>query len=113
MLCLTEVTDEPLLFFYSTGSAAPLGPVLRFFTFMIIFTDSRTPWTSDQLVARPLPVHKTTQTQNKNIHISNIHALCGIQTHDPGFRPLGYRDRYISVRLVKYGMEIELNHAYK
>jgi hypothetical protein len=50
------------------------------------FTDSRTPWTSDQLVARPLPKHMTTQTQNKHIHIPNIHALCGIRTHDPGFR---------------------------
>jgi hypothetical protein len=29
------------------------------------FSDSRTPWTSDQLVARPLPKHRTTQTQNK------------------------------------------------
>jgi hypothetical protein len=31
------------------------------------FTDGRTPWTCDQLVARPLPKHRTTQTQ-KNIH---------------------------------------------
>jgi hypothetical protein len=38
----------------------------------------------------------------QHIHIPNIHALCGIRTHDPGFRasedstclrPLGYRDR--------------------
>jgi hypothetical protein len=57
---------------------------------------------SDQLGARPLPKHRTTQTQNKHIHILNIHALCGIRTHDPGFRgnedstylrQLGYRDR--------------------
>jgi hypothetical protein len=57
---------------------------------------------SDQLVARPLPKHRTTQTQNKHIHIPNIHALYVIRTHDPGFqaseaskrlRPLGYRDR--------------------
>jgi hypothetical protein len=52
----------------------------------------------------PLPKHRT-QTQNKHIHIPNTHALCGIRTHDPGFRasedstcricfrPLGYRDR--------------------
>jgi hypothetical protein len=66
------------------------------------FTESRTLWTSDQLVARPLPKHRTTQTQNKHIHIPNIHALFGVRTHDPGFRacedrtclrPLGYRDR--------------------
>jgi hypothetical protein len=66
------------------------------------FTDGRTPWTSDQPVARPLPKRRTTQTQNKRIHIINIHALSGIQTHDPCvranedstcLRPLGYRDR--------------------
>jgi hypothetical protein len=67
------------------------------------FTDGRTHWMSDQLIARPLPKHRTTQTQNKHIHIPNTHALCGIRTHDPGFRasedstwlrPLGYRDRH-------------------
>jgi hypothetical protein len=66
------------------------------------FTDGRTPWTSDQLVTRPLPKHRTTHAQNKHIHIPNIHPLCGIRTPDPGFRasedstclrPLGYRDR--------------------
>jgi hypothetical protein len=70
---------------------------------MIIFTDGRTPRTGDQLVTRPLPKHRTTQTQNKRIHTPNIHALCGIRTHDPGFRAskdnsclrqLGYRDRH-------------------
>jgi hypothetical protein len=57
---------------------------------------------SDQLIARPLPKHRTTQTQNKHIHIPNIHALCGIRTRNPSFRaskdstclrPLGYRDQ--------------------
>jgi hypothetical protein len=77
--------------------------VSRLFSFiLIIFTDDRIPWTSDQLVARPLPKHRTTQTQNKHIHIPNIHALFGIRTHAPGFREsegstclrqLGYRDR--------------------
>jgi hypothetical protein len=66
------------------------------------FTDGRTPWTGDQLVARPLPKHRKTQTQNIHIHIPNIHALCGIRNHDPSFRatkdstclrPLGYRDQ--------------------
>jgi hypothetical protein len=56
---------------------------------------------SDQPVARPLPKHRTIQTQNKHIHIQNIHVVCGIRTHDPGFRAsednsclrlLGYRD---------------------
>jgi hypothetical protein len=72
------------------------------FQFHDHFTDRRTPWTSDQLVIRPLSVHRTTQTQNKHIHTPNIHALCSIRTHDPGFRasedsaclrPLGYGNR--------------------
>jgi hypothetical protein len=57
--------------------------------FLIFFyTDDRTPWTSDQPVARPLPTHRTTQTQNKrtHTHTPNIHALSGIRTHDPSFR---------------------------
>jgi hypothetical protein len=32
---------------------------------LILYTVGRTPWTSDQPVARPLPIHRTTQTQNK------------------------------------------------
>jgi hypothetical protein len=68
------------------------------FFFRFDFTGGRTPWTSDQLVARPLPKHRTTQTQDKHIYIPNIHALYGIPTHDPGedsscLRPLGYRGR--------------------
>jgi hypothetical protein len=34
-------------------------------SFLIPYTDGRTTWTSDQPVARPLPTHRTTQTQNK------------------------------------------------
>jgi hypothetical protein len=57
-----------------------------------------------QTVWRPLPKHRTTQTQNKHIHIPNIHVLCGIRTHDPGFResedstylrPVSYHDQPI------------------
>jgi hypothetical protein len=71
------------------------------FYFHGYFTDGRTPCTSDELVARFLPKHRTTQTQNEHIHIPNIHTLCGIRIYDPGFRasedstclrPLGYRD---------------------
>jgi hypothetical protein len=77
---------------------------------LIIFTDGRTPWTGDQLVARPLPTLRTTRTQNKSIHTPNIHVLCGIRNHDPGFRasedstclrPIGYRDRLAAAKLWK------------
>jgi hypothetical protein len=38
-------------------------PLLQFRN--LFYTDSRTPWTRDQPVVRPLPTHRTTQTQNK------------------------------------------------
>jgi hypothetical protein len=59
---------------FFTGSTAPLGLGL-FFSFMIIFTDGRTPWASDQLVARPLPKYRTTQTQNKHTHQTSMSGV--------------------------------------
>jgi hypothetical protein len=50
---------------------------------LMIYTVRMTPWTGDQLVARPVPTHRTTQTQNKGTH---IHAWSGIRTHDPSVR---------------------------
>jgi hypothetical protein len=38
-------------------------PVYRF---LILYTVGRTPWMGDQPMERPLPIHKTTQTQNKH-----------------------------------------------
>jgi hypothetical protein len=37
----------------------------RFFSFLILYTAGKTPWVGDQSVARQLPTHRTTQTQNK------------------------------------------------
>jgi hypothetical protein len=34
------------------------------------YTDGRTPWTSDQPIARPVPIHRTKQTQNKLMQTS-------------------------------------------
>jgi hypothetical protein len=45
-----------------------LGPGLFVNSVFILYTDGRTPWTSDKPIARPLPTHRTTQTQNKRIH---------------------------------------------
>jgi hypothetical protein len=45
----------------------------------------RTPWMSDQPVARPLPTQDNT-TQHRNTR-TNIHALSGIRTHDPSNQP--------------------------
>jgi hypothetical protein len=36
------------------------------FQFLNLYTVGRTSWTGDQPVARPLPTHRTTQTQNKS-----------------------------------------------
>jgi hypothetical protein len=41
-------------------------PLLHFRN--LFCTDSRTPWTSDQPVTRPLLTHRTTQTQNERTH---------------------------------------------
>jgi hypothetical protein len=80
---------------------SPRGP-WPLFQSSDLFTIGRTPRTSDQLVARPLPRHRTAQTQTKHIHTPNIHALSGIRTHDHSvrasedsscLRALGYRDR--------------------
>jgi hypothetical protein len=40
------------------------------FSFLILYTIGRTPWTGDQPFARPLPIHRTTQTQNKRTQSS-------------------------------------------
>jgi hypothetical protein len=69
------------------------------FSFLILYTVSRTPWTGDQSVARPLPTHRTTQTEKTH---TGIHAVSGIRTYDPSVRasedsscfgPRGHRDR--------------------
>jgi hypothetical protein len=52
----------------------------------LLYTVSRTPWTSDQPLARPLPKHRTIQTQNKRIHTPKFHALSWIRSYDPSVR---------------------------
>jgi hypothetical protein len=90
-----------ILHFFSFGSTVQFRPRpppwnFRFTSVTRYSTVDRTPWTGDQLIARPLPAH-TTQTQTLNIH-----AQSGIQTHCSGVRAsedssclrlLVYRDR--------------------
>jgi hypothetical protein len=47
-----------------------LKPLWTWATFQFLnpYTVGRTPWTGDYPVARPLPTHRTTQTQNKRTH---------------------------------------------
>jgi hypothetical protein len=77
---------------------------LAAFQFPDLFTIGRTPLTSDHLVARPLPKHRTSQTP-QHMYTTNIHALSGIRTQVPSvrasedsscLRPVGYRDRQIT-----------------
>jgi hypothetical protein len=91
-----------LVLFFSMAPPARSGPrpLIQFRNHF--YTDGMTPWTSDQPVARPLPKHRTSQTQNKRIHTPNIHILSGIRTHNPSVRasedsscltPRGYCDQ--------------------
>jgi hypothetical protein len=52
---------------------SPRGP-WPLFRFPDLFTGGRTPWTSDQLVARPLPQHTTTKTQ-KNTYTHHLTSM--------------------------------------
>jgi hypothetical protein len=70
------------------------------FSFLILYTVGRTPWTGDQSVARPLPTHRETQTESKH---TDIHVSSVIRTHDlriragevgSCLRPRGHCDRY-------------------
>jgi hypothetical protein len=50
--------------------SSPLLDLGRFFSFLFLYTFGRTPSMGDHLVARPLPTHRTTQTQNKRTETS-------------------------------------------
>jgi hypothetical protein len=66
--------------------ARPYSPLVSWpliFQFHDHFTDRTTPWTSDQLVARPLP-NTGQHKQNKHIHIPNFHFFC---LHSGGWSP--------------------------
>jgi hypothetical protein len=41
------------------GSAVLFLLIGRFYSFLILYSVGCTPWTADQLVARPLPIHRT------------------------------------------------------
>jgi hypothetical protein len=55
---------QPCLYFFSLWLYRPLD-LCRFFSFIILYTVGRTPWTRDLPVARPLPKHRTRQIETK------------------------------------------------
>jgi hypothetical protein len=61
---LASVCLPTYLWLYS--SCGPWPP----FQFLNLHTVGRTPWTGDQPVAKSLPTHRTTQTQNKRTQTS-------------------------------------------
>jgi hypothetical protein len=58
----------PLLYIY--GSIVLLLDLCHVFSFLILYTVGRIPWTGDQPVARLLPTHRATQTRNKRTQTS-------------------------------------------
>jgi hypothetical protein len=82
-----------------------LGRLHEIFRFTSVTRSRRvgwTPWTGDQLVERPRPVHKHRKIHTHTSQTLNIHAQSGIRNDGPGVRAsedssclrlLGYRDR--------------------
>jgi hypothetical protein len=65
----------------SMSLQAFVGPA-RSISFVILYTADRTSWTGNQSHAKPLPTHRTTQTQNKH---ADIHASSGMKLITPVF----------------------------
>jgi hypothetical protein len=59
----------------------PLSTLAAFFQLINLYTVGRTPWTGDKPVARPLPTHRRSQTQNKRTQISMLRV--GFETTIP------------------------------
>jgi hypothetical protein len=58
-----HLVEENLSLYLSIPLHALFLDLGRFLSFLIIYTDGMAPWPGDQPVARPLPTHRTTQTQ--------------------------------------------------
>jgi hypothetical protein len=58
----------------------------RFFGFLILYTFGRSPLSGDQTVTRPLPIHRTTQIQNKCTQTSTPRVW--FEPTIPAFEPL-------------------------
>jgi hypothetical protein len=74
----------PLVLYISLSVALQpfVGP-WPLFSFLILYTVGRTPWSEDQPIERPLPINRTTQTQNKCTQTSM--PLVGFEPATPVF----------------------------
>jgi hypothetical protein len=61
----TKLRNEKLLpdIIVFNGSSSPLRAQVTYSVRNLSYTVGRTPWTSDQAVARPLPTQRTTDTE--------------------------------------------------
>jgi hypothetical protein len=64
-----NITLYASAYYYYMALHPFVGPG-RLFSFIILYTFGRTPWTGDRPVAWPLPTHRTTQKHNKCIQTS-------------------------------------------
>jgi hypothetical protein len=69
-LTLSVVGNIISIYLSICGSTAVFWTLAAFFSFLIFYTDSRIPSARDQPFARPLPVCRTAQTQNKHTQTS-------------------------------------------
>jgi hypothetical protein len=74
----------PYISYYSVMVLQSFVGPWQIFQFLNLYTVGRTPWTGDQSVARPLPTHRTTQTQNK--HIQTSMPRVGLEPMTPVFQ---------------------------
>jgi hypothetical protein len=87
---LIPITIEPNAhfffpsFFFSLYGSTAIWVFGRFFSFLILYTVGRTSWTGNQPVAKPLPTHRTTQTQNKGAQTSMFRV--GLEPTNPVFK---------------------------
>jgi hypothetical protein len=96
-------------FIHSSMALQPFfGPWLILQLRNIFYTVGRTPWTGDQPVARPLPTHRTTQTQIKSTHRYpclewDWNPRSQLSSEDsPWLRPRSHRDRSFTFYIVLY-----------
>jgi hypothetical protein len=84
-LCLSVCVFISLSVYVTIHSSIALHPLVDLgrFPVSLSYRVGRTPWTGDQLVARPLLTHRTTQTQNK--HIRTSMPLAGFEPTIPVF----------------------------
>jgi hypothetical protein len=69
-VCLSIYLFICLSIYLSIYLTALCWTLTAFFSFLIFYTVGGTPWMGEQPVARPLPPHRTAQTQNKRTQTS-------------------------------------------